>query len=118
MSKPIQVTDTDFGEKVLANEKPVLVDFWAPWCGPCRMIAPSLEKMAEERADLVIAKLDVDQNQQTAYKYQIMSIPNMKMFYKGEVIGELVGAMPYEALLAKVEELLKRAVPASEQKAA
>jgi thioredoxin 1 len=95
------VNDHDFAEKVLESDIPVLVDFWAPWCGPCHMVAPSLESISEEQeGKLKIVKLNVDDNNQTAGKYGIMSIPSLILFKKGEVQETLVGALPKE----KIEE--------------
>ena len=100
MSSNVQeVTDATFDTDVLQNEKPVVVDFWAAWCGPCRMVAPEIEKLAEKYAGSVeVRKLDVDANPQTAMKYGIMSIPTVAMFKKGEAPRAAVGFRPLEAL--------------------
>jgi thioredoxin 1 len=92
MSKSITVDDTNFDQTVLQAERPVLVDFWAPWCRPCLMLAPVLEELAEEYEDsITFARMDVDQNPKTASKYQIMSIPTLLLFKKGEPVSHVVG---------------------------
>ncbi len=102
MSSNVQeVTDATFDTDVLQNDKPVVVDFWAAWCGPCRMVAPEIEKLAEKYAGTVeVRKLDVDANPQTAMKYGIMSIPTVAMFKKGEAPRAAIGFRPLEALEA------------------
>lgn len=101
-----EVTDTNFQAEVVENDAPVLVDFWAPWCGPCRAVAPVLEELAGEREDLRIVKLNVDENTQTAATYGIMSIPTMLVFKNGEQVGQLVGALPKPRLTAEVDRIL------------
>jgi thioredoxin 1 len=84
----------------------VLVDFWAPWCGPCRVIAPSLEEIAEERDELAIVKLNVDDNQATAARYNVMSIPTLILFKNGEPVHQIIGAMPKSRLVQEIEPAL------------
>ena len=101
------VTDNNFQAEVLEHEKPVLVDFWAPWCGPCRVIAPSLEEIAEEQSDsLRIVKLNVDENQQTAAQYGVMSIPTLIVFKNGQAAKTIVGALPKKRLVQELEPAL------------
>lgn len=96
----VNVTDQSFKDDVLASDKLVLVDFWATWCGPCRMVAPILEELAVEHADvLTVAKLDVDANPVTARDYQVLSIPTLILFKGGEPVKQIVGAKPKAALL-------------------
>jgi thioredoxin len=103
----IAVTDDSFAQDVLANERPVLVDFWATWCGPCRMIAPVLEEIATERGDeLTIAKIDIDANPDTARDFQVISIPTMILFKGGEPVKRIVGAKSKAALLRELAEEL------------
>ena len=100
------VTDTDFQAEVLESEQPVLVDFWAPWCGPCRVVAPVLEELAGERPDLRIVKLNIDENQQTAANFQILAIPTMVLFRNGAEAKRIQGAMPKKRLEAELEPAL------------
>jgi len=100
---PIEVADRDFSREVLASSLPVLVDCWAPWCGPCKMIAPVLEQMAGEYAGrLKVAKLNVDENPATASRYGIQSIPTLLLFKGGEVVDTLVGALPREEIARRL----------------
>ncbi len=103
---PTHVTDATFQAEVIESETPVLVDFWAPWCGPCRVVAPVLEEIAEEREDLRVVKLNVDENQQTAAAFQVLSIPTMILFRNGEVAKKVIGAYPKKRLEAELEPAL------------
>ena len=89
-----EVTDTNFQAEVIESDQPVLVDFWAPWCGPCRVVGPVLEEIASERDDLRIVKLNVDDNQQTAANFEVLSIPTLILFRGGQVAKKVIGAYP------------------------
>lgn len=105
-SKSIEITDRNFQSEVLESKVPVLVDFWAEWCGPCRLLGPTIDELAEHFGDSIkIAKLDVDANPRTASAYGILSIPTVLIFHNGEVVSALVGVQPkqnYEAPLKKL----------------
>jgi thioredoxin 1 len=106
-NQPIHVTDAEFEKEVLQSDLPVIVDFWAPWCGPCRMVAPALEKIAKEQAGkLVIAKVNTDENAQWAMKYRVQGIPTMLFISKGKVIHQQVGALPEPILRNVMDQFL------------
>ncbi|HEV7472239.1 MAG: thioredoxin [Pseudonocardia sp.] len=103
----VDVTDASFEADVLKSDKAVLVDFWATWCGPCKMVAPVLDEIAGEHAEtLTVAKLDIDANPATARDYQVMSIPTMILFKNGEPVKQIVGAKPKAALLSDLSDHL------------
>jgi thioredoxin 1 len=106
MSKDLVLTDGNFEAEVLKSDVPVLVDFWAPWCGPCQMMGPVIAAVAEEIGDKAkVGKLDVDENERTAMEYRIMSIPSLKIFKGGKVVREMVGVQSKETLKQMLEEL-------------
>lgn len=99
----VNVTDNNFNEEVLQAEGKVLVDMWAPWCGPCRMLGPVIDEIAEEqKGNLKVCKVNVDENPDTAGKYGVMSIPTMLVFENGEIVNKMVGFMPKEEILKNV----------------
>lgn len=102
----VQLTTATFQETITKSPTPVLVDFWAPWCGPCRVVHPILEEMASERDDVKIVSLNIDENQDTASAYQVMSIPTMIVFKGGQPAKTIVGAMPKKRLEAELEPAL------------
>jgi thioredoxin 1 len=105
--KPIEVTDANFKQEVLDSTVPVLLDFWAEWCGPCKMIAPVVEQLANEfQGKLKVGKVDVDSNQQTSMQFGIRSIPTLLIFKNGKVVDQIVGAVPKAALADKVSKHL------------
>ncbi len=107
MSSARDVTDQNFDTEVLGSEKPIMVDFWAEWCGPCRAVSPILDQIATEHSEKIdVVKLNVDDNPETAMKYQITSIPTRKVFRGGEVVKTVIGAKPKPALEADLQEFL------------
>lgn len=103
MAKPIHIDDNEFEAAVLNADKPVLVDFWAEWCGPCHMIAPYVEQIAEEQDSVLkVAKMDLDENPITPGRYGIMSIPTLMLFKDGDVVARITGAMPKDRILAQI----------------
>jgi thioredoxin 1 len=98
-----EVNDSNFQAEVIESERAVLVDFWAPWCGPCRVVAPVLEEMASERDDLKVVKLNVDENQQTAASFEVLSIPTLILFRDGQVAKKVIGAYPKKKLEVELE---------------
>ncbi len=108
--EPLPVTDAEFPKQVLESSLPVLVDFWAPWCGPCRMLAPVVEDLAGEYdGRVVVAKVNTDENQETPGKYKIMGIPTLIIFRDGKEVERLVGMRPKQAIVERIEALLKSA---------
>ena len=102
----VEVTDTNFQAEVVEATEAVLVDFWAPWCGPCRIVAPHLEELNDERQDMRVVKLNVDDNPETAARYNVMSIPTLLLFKNGEVAHQIVGALPKNRLVQELEPAL------------
>jgi len=108
IEKPIQVTDALFETTILKSELPVVVDFWAPWCGPCKMVAPTLEKLAKEHAGkLVIAKVNTDENPEWAMRYGVQGIPTMLLVAQGKIVHRQVGALPEGILREVVNQFLE-----------
>lgn len=107
MAKPIELSSKNFESEVLKSDVPVMVDFWATWCGPCRMIAPIVEELATEyEGKAKVAKLDVDSNQDIAMNYRILSIPNLLFFKDGKVVDQIIGAVPKKQFIDKMERLI------------
>ena len=103
MADPVTISDDVFEDEVLKSDTPVLVDFWAEWCGPCHMIAPSVKEIANEQSKaLKVAKLDIDENPVTPGRYGIMSIPTLMLFKDGEAVARIIGAMPKDRIMAQI----------------
>ena len=96
----INVNKNNFGQEVLNSDKPVLMDFWAPWCGPCRMVAPLVEEIAKERSDIKVVKINVDEEQELAMQFGVMSIPTLVVMKNGKIINQVTGARPKAQILA------------------
>jgi thioredoxin 1 len=107
MAEPIHVTDAEFDNKVLKSPTTVIVDFWAPWCGPCRMVAPVLEKLAQEYdGKLIVAKVNTDDNPEWAMRYGVQGIPTMLFVRDGQIVDRIVGAGPYPMIKARLDKVL------------
>ncbi|HVL24018.1 MAG TPA: thioredoxin [Thermomicrobiales bacterium] len=104
MSKPVTVTDSTYQQEVIDSETPVLVDFWAPWCGPCRIVGPVLEEIAAEQPDKIkIVKVNVDENQQYAGQLGVFNIPTMILYKGGQPVDKIIGAMPKQMIMDRLE---------------
>ncbi len=107
MSELMEFTDSNFESEVLKSDKPCLVDFWAEWCGPCRMVVPVVEEIAKDyTGKLKVGKLNVDDNSQTAAQYGIMSIPSLLFFKGGKVVDQIIGAVPKKQLVQRIEKII------------
>ena len=103
----ITLTKENFEQEVLRSDKPVLVDFWASWCGPCRMVSPIVDEIAEERSDIKVGKVNVDEQQMLAAQFSVMSIPTLLVFKNGQVVNQAVGARPQQQILALLEAFFR-----------
>ena len=108
MSKVIEVTDQTFEQEVINSDVPTEVDFWAPWCRPCQIVSPIYDKLAEEYGNFKFCKINVDENPETARKYQIRSIPMQMFFANGEKVAELLGAVPEQMIRSKVDDVIQK----------
>lgn len=107
MAKPVEITDSNFEQEVINSDVPVLIDFWAVWCGPCKVIAPVVEEIAGEyEGKLKVGKLDVDNNPNTAVKYGIRSIPTLMVFNKGQVSDQMIGALPKAHIVDRLQKVM------------
>lgn len=106
--KIVHLTDDTFESEVLKSDKPVLLDFWAPWCGPCRMVGPILDELANEQDDVKICKINIDEHQQAATQWQVMSIPTLLVFNEGKMVGQRVGAISKADLKDFIAASLKK----------
>jgi thioredoxin 1 len=112
LNEPVHVTDAAFEKVVLKSSLPVIVDFWAPWCGPCRMVAPTLDKIAREQAGkLLVAKVNTDDNPEWAMRYGVQGIPTMLFIANGKVVHSQVGALPEPTLRSVLDQFLKKTQP-------
>ena len=111
VGKPIDVTDSTFDQEVLKSDKPVLVDFWAPWCGPCRAIAPVLSELAEQRQDQIkVAKVNIDEHQQYAARLRVMTVPTLVLFKDGQPVGHVTGGVPRNMIVGLLDRHLNAPV--------
>lgn len=108
---PLEITDANFEQEVIKSDIPVMIDFWAVWCGPCKVIAPVVEELASEyEGRLKVGKLDIDNNQEVAVKYGIRSIPTLLIFKDGKIVDQIVGAVPKASIVAKINPHIKETV--------